>query len=392
MNILYYLDVFPKVSESFILNEVYELEKKGHNVAVCSLKEPDSDINHEEYTELNASIRHIEDPTYTDILEGFSPNLLKSIAGPELLYRATPKHHAANLIRAKRSIQFIESIDWDIDHVHSHFANVSKFGGKHIATYYDVPFTITTHAYDIYRKPIGKYTKKLLNIADRVITISEYNKRYLKDEMGVETAVDIVRAGIKPEKFSPSKSVRKNRVLTVGRFVEKKGHPYALDAIAKATEVLPNIEYHIIGAGEQIGPLKRKTEELGLTENVSFLSNVSDERLLNEFDQARCFLLPCVVADSGDRDGIPVVLMESMAMQTPPISTAISGIPELIDDGENGVLVEPRHSESIGKAVIQLLENDSIYSKYSKNSREKVTEEFNIDREAEKLENIFTNS
>ncbi|WP_239647717.1 glycosyltransferase family 4 protein [Natrinema altunense] len=373
------------------MNEIYELEKRGHNVAVCSLKEPDSEVNHDEYEDLNALIHYVDDPTYTDIIEAFQPELLKSIAGPELLYRTTPKHHAANLIRAKRSIQFIEDINWDIDHVHSHFANVSKFGGKHIATYYDVPFTITTHAYDIYRKPIGKYTKKLLNIADRVITISEYNRKYMKKEMGVETAVDIVRAGIKPEKFSPNQPVRKNRVLTIGRFVEKKGLPYALEAIAKVAAVLPNVEYHIIGAGEQIEPLKRKTEELGLTENVSFLSNVSDERLLTEFDQARCFLLPCVIADSGDRDGIPVVLMESMAMQTPPVSTAISGIPELIDNGENGILVEPKDPESAGKEVIQLLKNDNKYSKLSKKSREKIIKEFNIEKEAEKLESIFVN-
>jgi len=100
-------------------------------------------------------------------------------------------------------------------------------------------------------------------------------------------------------------------------------------------------------------------------------------------------LLPCVIAESGDRDGIPVALMEAMSMKTPPISTTVSGIPELIDHEKNGLLTEPRNPKATSEAIVSLLEDDSEWSLYAEHAREKVTAEFNIEKEAEKLKSIF---
>ena len=389
MNIIYYLGSFPKLSESFVLNEVYELEQNGHNVAVCALNNPDEDIIHEEFNELYIPINYIQKPSFADITELISTKVLDPRILKNTLYRAPPKHHAANIFRGKKCIEFVDSLDWEPDHFHSHFATLPKFGAQYASDYYQVPFTLTTHAFDLYHEPVGAYTSKLLQRANRIVTISEYNKEHIREKFAPDAPIDIVRAGIRPEKFTPTKKIELNRILTVSRFVEKKGLSYALEAVSIATEELPELEYHIIGSGNLKSDLVQKTEQLGIEENVVFLDNVSDERLVTELDKARCFLLPCVIAESGDRDGIPVALMEAMAMKTPPISTNISGLPELIDHEENGLLTEPKKPKATADALVSLLKTRSEWTAYAERAREKVVVDFSIETEAEKLETVF---
>jgi glycosyltransferase involved in cell wall biosynthesis len=214
---------------------------------------------------------------------------------------------------------------------------------------------------------------------------------HIRNRFVDDTPIDVVRAGIRPEKFSPLGNPGRSRILTVSRFVEKKGLEYAVRAVAKVTQKIPNIEYHLIGSGPKRSELESLIDELDISTNVRFLDNVDDEQLLTEFDEAKCFLLPCVIAESGDRDGVPVALMEAMAMKTPPVSTTISGIPELVDDGENGLLVEPRNPEEIANALITMLQDESRWAALRDQARPKVVRDFNIVREIEKLESTFQN-
>jgi glycosyltransferase involved in cell wall biosynthesis len=356
------------------------------------LNNPDEDIVHDEFDELEIPINYIRRPTLSDVAELFSTKALHPRILKNTFYRAPPKNHAANLFRAKKCIQFINSLDWESDHFHSHFAGLSKFAAKYASDYFGVPFTVTTHAADIYKQPVGEYTTHLLQSATRIVTISEYNKNHIREQFTPDTPIDIVRAGIRPEKFTATGELEPNRILTISRFVEKKGLSDALEAVNIATEEIPELEYHIIGSGDMKSDLVQKVGQLGIGDNVAFLDNVSDQRLVTELDEARCFLLPCVIAESGDRDGIPVALMEAMAMKTPPVSTTVSGIPELIDHKQNGLLTEPRDPEATGNAIISLLENDSEWTAYAERAHQKVATDFNIEKEAEKLESVFKRS
>lgn len=389
MNVLYYLREFPKLSESFVLNEIYELDRAGHDVAVCALYEPEDEIVHQEFDELEVPVGYIESPTYRDAIELLSTRALHPRILRHVLYPAPPAEHLANLYRAKRGIEFVEDLEWDPDHVHTHFAMRTQFPARYIAAFYGTPVTITTHANDLYSEPIGRYTSSLLRSVDRIVTVSEYNRQYIRDRFTDETPIDLVRAGIRPEKFLPNESPVRNRVLTVGRFVEKKGLTYALEAIDLVSERLPDTEYHIVGSGRQRDALERKVETLGLGDTVTFLGNVDDEQLLAEYAEARCFLLPCVVAETGDRDGVPVALMEAMAMKTPPVSTTVSGIPELVEHETNGLLTAPRDPDATAAAVVRLLRNDEEWARYRTRAHEKIVSDFNVVREVEKLERSF---
>ena len=392
MNILYYLGSFPKLSESFVLNEIYELERRGYDVVVCALNEPDNQFVHEEFNKVDVPIEYVPTPTYSDALTATSPKFLQHNILKEMMYLAPPADHVTNLFRTKHCLTFIDSIDWTPDHIHTHFATLSKFPAAYMSAYYGVPFTLTAHAWDIYKRPIGRYTTNLMRSADRIITISEYNRDWIRNQFTPDTPIDIVHAGIRPGKFTPTTGTEPNRVVTIARFVEKKGLEYALDAIASVARQIPDIEYNLIGSGEQRDALVQKVQKLELEDTVTFLDDVCDQRLITELDQARCFLLPCVIAENGDRDGIPVSIMEAMAMKTPPVSTTISGIPELVDHEQNGLLTDPGDADLIADAIITLLQNDSLYERYAQRGRETVRAEFNITTEAEKLETVFQNA
>lgn len=389
MDILYYLRRFPKLSESFILNEIYALRERGHNVAVFALNRSDCQIVHSELADLDIPVAYGSCSGYKDILDVLSVSSITSSHLHAISHRIPVKLNMANIFWSQQCIEFVDELGWGVDHVHTHFAIPHMYGCLGVAAHYDVPFTITTHAHDLYRKPIGEYTGELLASADRVITISEYNKRHIRETLGVDSPIDIVRAGIRTDKFSPSETVEPRRVLTVARLQEKKGLRYAVEAIALVAQEIPNIDYHIVGSGPEEEELRRLVDERDIEGNVTFLNNVSDDRLITEYDRARCFLLPSVIAQSGGRDGIPVALMEAMAMETPPVSTTVSGIPELVDHRENGILVPPRDTGALAEAIRDLLMNEPTRNTYPRRAREKVVQEFNVRDEVDSLLETF---
>ncbi|WP_138004372.1 glycosyltransferase family 4 protein [Halalkalirubrum salinum] len=392
MNLLYYLRVFPKLSESFVLNEIYELSRAGHNVAVCSVYEPTEEPTHQELTDLDVPVQYIEPPTPKRLVSILTGDVICHEVLSQARYRATLRQHLGNLYRADRCIRFVDSLDWEIDHLHTHFADITQFPAAYVAAHYDTSFTITVHANDIYREPIGAYTGPLLRSADRIVTISSANQQYLKDRFVEATPIDIVRAGIRPEKFDlPDKSIN-NRILSVARLVEKKGIADALAAFPTILAQLPDATYHVVGTGRQQATLQRQARALGVADRVEFLGTVDDKTLRRELAEAQCFLLPCVIAESGDRDGIPVALMEAMAAGVPPVSTRISGIPELITHDENGLLVEPRDPAAIATEVIRLLTRTTARHSLARGAQETVATRFNIATEANALEGVFASA
>lgn len=388
MNVLYYLEEFPKVSETFILNEIYALEQAGHDVAVFALSRAENPSLHPEFDELDAPITFPGRLTRDDIFDLLSAGTVDTRTILRRLASNLSVHELAVLARTNQCIEFVGNLDTEIDGIHTHFATREKAACRNVASYFDVPLTVTTHAFDIYREA-DSWTKQFLEGTDRIITISEYNRNYMQQELGIDTPTDVVHAGIRPEKFTPSASSAPNRVLTVARHSEKKGLRDALEAFAIAVRELPDLEYRLVGSGRLSDSLADQANALDIEEQVTFLHGVSDEQLTVEYDRARCFVLPSVVTELGERDGIPVALMEAMAMETPPITTPVSGIPELVDDEESGLLVPPRNPEAIARAIARLVQNDSLWDDLRRRGRSKVVEGFDVAKEVNKLERAF---
>jgi glycosyltransferase involved in cell wall biosynthesis len=302
----------------------------------------------------------------------------------------SPTTHGATLHRSKQCIEFIDQLDFDLDVVHTHFATPKTFSARYVSAYYDVPCTVTTHAHDLYDDPDQVQVAQMLGAFDHIVTISEYNRQYIRKHLTDDSPISVVHAGVRPTKFEPGAHGGPPRILTVCRFVEKKGVPYGLDAVAKIVDQFPELEYHLIGSGPMANEIRTQIIEHGLSNTVELLSNVDDDRLRTEYAEASCVLLPAIIAESGDRDGIPVVLMEAMATETPPISTTVSGIPELIDNRESGLLVTPRDVAALADALALLLADPELQQEFGRAGRGKIRRAFDIRTEVAKLEGIFS--
>lgn len=382
---LYYVGEFPKLSESFIINEVVELINRGHNVTVLSIRDPDNDITHTEYEQNEIDVHYLNILRTWNGRQFISTAIsqLSSLLQPTLL--KYPFYACANIYLTSASINTIMNLGTEFDIIHTHFASPSRIAAIRTASYFNIPCTITTHAYDLYRPPNPQLLELILDKVDKIFTISEYNKQYMEREIGVSTEMKVVHAGIRPEKFETTENTEPHRLLTVSRLTEKKGLGYAIDAISKVAESYPEVDYRIVGSGEDEAKIQQQIDRCGLRDNVTLLGNISDEELISELDRAQAFLLPCIIAQNGDRDGIPVALMEAMSMETPPISTAISGIPELITNNQDGLLVKPRDSEGMRDAIFDVFQNPTHASEMGKRARQKIESEFNIAKECEKI-------
>jgi len=362
------------------MTELYELNRRGHNVAVFANSRQE-DIVHDEASELDVPVGHASS---IGISEG-----LQSIPRFTRLTMSGDVEFPFGVLRSYRvteCLNFVKSLDFEIDHVHTHFPVKGNIHAVDVADELDVALTTTAHAFEIFSDGLTETTKRMCNFASRVLTISNYNQTYLRDVLNVTSPIDVVRASIRLEKFTPDDTqTAQNRLLTVGRLVPKKGHMYAIDAVSSLVEKYPDIKYHVIGGGNEEKELRRRIESRGIESNVEFLGKVSDSRLKREFSEAAVFVLPSVIDETGDRDGIPVVLMEAMAMRIPCISTYVSGIPELITDSETGLLVPERDVNALADGIKSLIEHPEKRDSIGTSARSFLESNHRISVEANKL-------
>jgi len=382
MRIGYILGQFPKLSETFILNEISELIRRGHDVYIFSLFNSKENIVQPEVEEYSLLERTYYPPSYHKLcIELARFDRL-------LFYRNRRKINKFYCIAVARHFSKIaEKLDLDV--LHAHFANEPTFTAMLMSKLTGLSFTFTAHAFDIFINPDVKALRERMENASAVIAISEYNKKYLQSIYN-NNRIFVVRACPNLEKLNKIKRVPEQfRILTVGRLVEKKGIKYGILAMMKIVKEFPEVQYIIVGSGPQSVELKKLTKSLGLENNVRFLGAVDERTLMTEFSKATVFILPCVKAKNGDMDGIPVSLMEAMYLQIPVVSTNISGIPELIENGKEGFLVEPENVEQLANALKILLQDENMRTKMGKRGRKKIEEKFNIHKEVEKLERVW---
>lgn len=385
MHILYFLKRFPKLSESFVLSEIHELLNRGHEVSVFALNDPGESIHHEEFGDLDIPIRYAEGPTIADGSDLLTSKLFVPRVLRRSLYRDHPKYHGKSLYRARQCIEFIEDLDTPVDHIHCHFGYRDKIAATYAAAYHRIPCTVTAHAYELFADPNPHVLGVLFDRTDRVIVPSQYNRSYLREHFGVTRPIDVVPATARLSKFQPTDRTVPNRLLTVARLVEKKGVVYAIEALAALAETYPDIEYHIVGSGREEDELRRRATALGVANRVTFLGNVTDERLHKEYDEAAAFVLPCVIAADGDRDGSPVAIKEAMAMATPCLSTTVTGIPEMIEDGTDGFVVEPRDADALADVMTKVFDDEDRRREMGQHARETVHEKFGLQVAVDKL-------
>jgi glycosyltransferase involved in cell wall biosynthesis len=391
MKIAYILGIFPKLSESFITNEIVELLKNGHDVQIFSIYLPVEEIKHEAINEYNLlerthyfSFNRIFKVNFISLFKylliGVFQDLCNLKMSINIFWLDLKLAYFATIIHKNR-----------MELIHAHFASMGSVSRK-LSKILGIPYTLTAHAFDIYVNPDEDKLREVMENAHSIVTISEYNKKHLQSKIGIVNRIDVIRCGIDIDMFSPKKKSNINdriKLLTVTRLVEKKGLEYLIKALPIVIKEMHDCDLTIVGSGPLNDHLHQLIHDLKLEGYIHFKGDLSDFELMHYYENAEMFILPCIIAENGDRDGIPVAIMEAMAMELPIISTTVSGIPELVENGISGILVSQKDEIAIANAIIKLHKDRNLRLEMGENGRKIIENKYNIISESEKLIKVF---
>lgn len=320
------------------------------------------------------------------------------LRNPILILRALNVFKYGRKAASLRHLYLASCFTGSYDAVHCHYGMLGDIGvllkelgartGPILTSFHG--FDITTHLQD----NGNDCYKNLFEKGDRFLPISENWRRKLI-ELGCpperivvhRMAVDLKQFQYIPRSLASGETAA---VLSVARFVEKKGLEYAITAVAALLKRGVDLQYTIIGDGELRSSLTALIEELGAGDRIRMDGWQQQDEVLKAMNRSHILLTPSVTASSGDQEGIPVVLMEAMAMGLPVLSTIHSGIPELVQNGISGILVPPRDSKAIEDALYSLISNPGSWSGIEKAARERVETDYNIKSQIRRLEHIYS--
>lgn len=407
MKVAYLLKTFPKLSETFILNEVIELERQGLQLHIFSLREPSETKVHPAVAEVRAPVTHIRHtPPYQRVpfermahkIQLMEDRRYLLLRHPIRYFRAL-RFHARYGARKRHFDQALalarELLRGAFTHVHAHFANEPASVAELAHRLTGCRFSFTAHAKDIYLTDAAELARKMA-AAEFVITCTGFNRNHLAKLAGGDAPIHLCYHGVDLSRFSGEPQARSGSpaeapvILSVGRFCEKKGFRYLLQACHRLKQQGRRFVCRIVG----FGPLQRELEELIRTldvqDCVSLVGKLTQDKLIEEYRRADLFVLPCLVTDDGDRDGIPNVLVEAMAMGVPVVSTPVSGIVELVEHMHNGLLAAEKDAESLAAAMELMMDHPDLRARLRANARQKVMEGFSLDRSTAKVRGLLT--
>ena len=394
----YFINCFPNLIETMIYREVGALRALGNEVCIFSIRRPAP-------AEIPTEAQSFCDATFYILPIGLF-QLLKThmralVRHPvrywHILFAVLSGTHMRFRDRLRTLCHFIEAVavlpvveELHVDHLHAHWAVGAATSAMVISQFLGIPFTFTAHAYDIWREKLLLPEK--LRAAQAIVTCTDYNRQHLATTYGIRMEkLHVVYHGVDLRRFQPGEPPRNAEpvLLSVGRLVEQKGLDRLLRACAALAQQGYRLRCDIIGDGPLRRDLEQLTDELGLGERVHFHGRLFQEQLIEHYAAADLFVLPCIQAADGDRDGIPNVLIEAMAMQLPIISTRFSGVPELVVDASTGVLVEPDNVPALVEAMRGLLDDPARGHSLGQAGRQRVIEGFTIERSATTLHHLF---
>lgn len=394
--VLYVVSLFPCWSETFIVREIHELVRRGVDVRILSLKHPSESLVQ---TDAQALLgRVIYPPRGAEL----AMRALRAVLGSPLQSARELLELSVGLLRdpmalLKSLVVWFRTLGCltdlqrlRIEHIHAHWATYPSTAALWLSGRTGVRFSFTAHAHDIFVNDHLIRTK--LERAAFGVAISSFNRHYLAERISplASQVLRVVHCGVQTDRlrYEPGGRVP-GRILSVGRLDPIKGFEHLIDACAQLSADGVSFECHIVGEGPLRASLEQRIERLGLQTRVLLLGAKPQEHVQAAMREASVFVLACVVTPRGDRDGIPVALMEAMAGGLPVVSTAVSGIPELIIDGVTGRLAMAGDAKALAQGLALQLADPLQARQMALAARAHVEREFDVAVEAGKLHAAF---
>ncbi|MEQ1804884.1 MAG: glycosyltransferase [Burkholderiaceae bacterium] len=361
--------VFPKLSETFILEEVLGLEKLGVALRLYTLAEPSDSLTHAAVARVSAPLVQVPHSPRGHTFS-FAARHLGLLAASPLRY-----------VRARAGWLAGQLREDGVQHLHTHFISSPADIAELVSQMSGIAFSISAHAKDIYLSDAADLRRKLA-AARFTVTCTEFNCNALR-EIAPEARVHRMYHGIDQGVFNPN--VRQATglaplILSVGRLREKKGLDTLIDAcrLLRGRGLLFRCE--IVGYGEEQARLQAMIDSYELTDRITLTGKLVRDDVVQRYARAAVYVQPSRIAADGDRDGIPNVLLEAMAIGLPVVASRVSGIPELVRHRQNGLLVEPDDAAALADAIGELIGDKPLGASLGARARSTVTENFNNQR------------
>jgi glycosyltransferase involved in cell wall biosynthesis len=388
---------FPSLTETFIYQETLGVERLGVPVRVYSVRRPPEAEVSEEVRGLRERTSYLLPPRWTEMAAAHLGWLLRR----PLRYVSTLAlllcgRHERRRDRARTLAHFAEGVlvasrarGDNVGHLHAHYAAHAATIALAASRLLGVPFSFTGHAYDLWQDRLLLPQK--LRACRFAVTCTQVGKRVL---LAAAPEVDpgkvsTVYHGVDTERFRPGTQPGGDfHILSVSRLDKPKGHHLMLVALAALSKEGYRFRATVVGDGPELDALKELARRLGLAERVRFTGRVYHEELPAHYQGAQLFVLPCYM-EGGYQDNLPNVLLEAMACSVPVISTRMQGIPELIEDGVSGLLVEPRDVGGLAAAIRRLMDDPALAERLGRAGRARVAEHFDQVRSVERLAALY---
>lgn len=391
MKIGYVVKRYPCFSETFVVNEILAHEAAGLGVEIFSLRPPNNGHFQDRLGRVRAPVEYLSSEGLKaadlwqaiEALAALRPGLWSELP-------AATGEPAAVLYQGLRLAR--AASERGIERLHAHFASSATSVARLAARFAGIPYSFTAHAKDIFHEDVSPLDLgRKLRDAEAVVTVSDYNVEYLRTRHGAAAAsVRRIYNGLDLDDFAyRSPAERAPLVLAVGRLVEKKGFADLLQACALLSAGGQEFRCQIVGAGDQASELQMRIERLGLADRVGLAGPRPQSEIVRLMHEACVLAVPCVVGADGNRDGLPTVLLEAMALGTPCVSTNVTGIPEVVEHGRTGWIVPQRDPAALAAALAQLLDDADLRVQLAARARRRIELDFDVHANAARMRELF---
>jgi colanic acid/amylovoran biosynthesis glycosyltransferase len=389
--VAYVVKRYPRFSETFVISEILAHEQAGLELDIISLYPP----NDTHFQDVLAKVR--SPVTYLSTSGLKAPELWAALQGaskvvPDFWSKLETVNSEApsEIYQAALLAKLI--VKKQIEHVHAHFATTATTVARLAAYFADIPYSFTAHAKDIFHDSVQKNElSQKLSDASAVVTVSDFNVAFLQEQYGsLSSKMQRIYNGLDLEKFSFEAPVQRLPLIVgVGRLVEKKGFLDLLESCAILVKRGCVFWCEIIGEGEEKIKLERCIADLQLGNYVRLFGARPQQEVMKKIQEASVFALPCVIGEDGNRDGLPTVLLEAMALGTACVSKDVTGIPEILHHEETGLQVPQQHPALLADALERLLLDTELRVQLALTARGLIEREFDIKHNAAQVRELF---
>lgn len=394
---------YPRLSETFIAQELRGLEKLGVRLVIVSLRHPTDKARHPVHDEMKAPVVYLPEYIHQEparVTRALLKVLLRSGFWRALgaFWRDFVRDPTRNRFRrfAQAAVLSAE-MPADAGYLFAHFIHTPTAVTRYASMMSDLPFAVSAHAKDIWTSPDWELSQNLAD-ARWVTTCTDVGARHLQALSAAPSRVHLIYHGLNLDRFPPPQTDAESRdgndpaqpvrLLSVGRAVEKKGYEDLLHALAALPTDL-HWRFEHIGGGSRLGALKALAEQLGIADRIHWAGALAQDDVRAAYRRADLFILPSKIAADGDRDGLPNVLVEAQSQRLACLSTSVSAIPEFIEDGVTGCLVPPGDPVCLADAMTSLARDPARRTAMARAGEHRVRTDFDAERGLAALARLF---